>query len=244
MFYVYVHYKADTKEPFYVGKGTKDRATTTYRRSSFWNNIVNKHGFYHEIIQTFPTEDEAFQLEKELIASLSKTYKLANLTLGGEGHCGYSPTQETRNKLSEALKGRTHSAEARIKNSQSNTGKKRSPETCKRNGDAKRGPLHPFFGKKRPHLAEILSKLVGPKNHHFKGYVYGLSETNLVVFQGPKDMNSRASMKFNSGAIYQQLQGKVNHHKGFKFYRTQDLTSIPRDLPPLDQETKVLLETK
>lgn len=123
MFYVYVHYKADTKEPFYVGKGTKNRATITYRRSKFWNNIVKKHGFYHEIIQTFPTEDEAFQLEKELIASLSKTHKLANLTLGGEGHVGFSPTQETRNKLSEALKGRTHSAEARIKNSQSNTGK-------------------------------------------------------------------------------------------------------------------------
>ena len=27
MFYVYVHYKADTKEPFYVGKGTKDLTT-------------------------------------------------------------------------------------------------------------------------------------------------------------------------------------------------------------------------
>ena len=241
MFYVYVHYKADTKEPFYVGKGTKNRATITYRRSSFWNNIANKHGFYHEIAKTFLTEEEAFQHEKELIAELSKNYKLANLTAGGEGHAGFSPTKETRNKLSKAFKGRTHSPEARQKLSESNSNQKRSPETCKRIGESKRGALHPFFGKKRPNLytAEVLSKVTGPNNHNFKGYVYGLSETNLVVFQGPNDMNSRTSLKFNSGAVYQQL--KVSQHKGFKFYRTKDLASIPRDLPSLDKETEAYL---
>ena len=212
MFYVYVHYKADTKEPFYVGKGTKDRATITYRRSSFWTNIYKKHGFYHEIIQTFPTEEEAFQLEKELIASLSKTHKLANLTAGGEGSAGYLHTLDSRRRMSLSGKGKEKSQETREKISISNAGKKRSPETCKR-------------------IAEVKTQ----------GYVYGISETNLVVFRGRKDIESRPSIKFNSGAIYQQLQGKVNHHKGFKFYRTKDLTTIPRDLPSLDKETKVLL---
>lgn len=54
-------------------------------------------------------------------------------------------------------------------------------------------------------------------------------------------MNSRTSLKFNSGAIYQQLQGKVSQHKGFKFYRTKDLATIPRNFPPLDKETEALL---
>lgn len=75
------------------------------------------------------TIDEAFELEKQEIASRDN---LLNLTGGGEGHFGYSPSDETRARISQSLignqrtKGRKLSAEHRQKISEGMKGNRNS----------------------------------------------------------------------------------------------------------------------
>jgi hypothetical protein len=51
-----------------------------------------------------------------------------NLTTGGDGNYGAIRTDETRHKLSIAVKGRKDSNETRLKKSQAFTGRKQTPE--------------------------------------------------------------------------------------------------------------------
>jgi hypothetical protein len=88
-FYVYIHYKVDTDEPFYVGKGSGNRAKVKSQRSSWWKRIVEKHGYYIEILESFNTEAEAFNRERSLIASMKAAgINLCNMTNGGDGAAG------------------------------------------------------------------------------------------------------------------------------------------------------------
>ena len=51
MYYVYGHYKNSDKTIFYVGVAkSKKRFTSKYSRNEHWKNVVNKNGFYYEIL--------------------------------------------------------------------------------------------------------------------------------------------------------------------------------------------------
>lgn len=105
-FYVYIHRRGDTDEPFYVGKGKGRRAVQCEGRNRYWKCVVDKHGFSVEIVARFASEKEAFVCEMGLISELrSAGYILTNMTDGGEGgsHCA-----ETRARLSELSKGRVY----------------------------------------------------------------------------------------------------------------------------------------
>jgi hypothetical protein len=99
MYYTYGHYKADSKELFYIGKGKGNRAHERDSRSDFWRNIVNKHDYTIEIFADWPTEEEAFEHEKFLIECFRDLTVLCNLTDGGEGCSGYIWTDEQKSKL-------------------------------------------------------------------------------------------------------------------------------------------------
>lgn len=102
-FYVYVHVKADTGEPFYAGKGSGHRAWSKNGRSAWWKNIVAKHGLVVRIQKHFQDESAAFASEIETIAILRDLgYELCNLTDGGEGPSGAMRGEETRAKMSAA----------------------------------------------------------------------------------------------------------------------------------------------
>lgn len=111
-FYVYGHVRNDTGEIFYVGKGRNGRAWYKHGRSEYWNRIVKKHGMSVIIIRENMTESDALDFEIETIAKIGR-HKLCNLTDGGEGLTGYSPTEETREKMRVCSTGRRHSKEAR-----------------------------------------------------------------------------------------------------------------------------------
>lgn len=92
-YYCYVLKDPDNNEPFYVGKGKRDRlvmhkydyfhGTNNYKRNKI-NKILSTHGYYlAEVIFTSCDESAALQREVEMIAELGRNV-LVNATNGGE----------------------------------------------------------------------------------------------------------------------------------------------------------------
>ena len=121
-FYVYAHYRLDTMEPFYIGKGKGNRKDTL-NRNPIHDNISKKHG--HAVVVLFDnlTEEESFFYEREVIEYLvfnegyeipckncgefTKEFSyLTNFTFGGEGVAGSNRFEdpEERQKISEMQK--------------------------------------------------------------------------------------------------------------------------------------------
>lgn len=132
-YYTYVLVEPATGRIFYVGKGSSDRMyrheKKILRGSSTGNHHldntikrIHKSGerVIHRKIISNVTEEEAFSKEKQLIAQFGMK-NLCNYTEGGDG---WSPTEETRAKISRANTGKKRSDEARRKISESKTGTK------------------------------------------------------------------------------------------------------------------------
>lgn len=71
-FYIYAHYRNDTGDLFYVGKGEGNRYKSKQGRNPYWQNIVKAHGYKAEILEYFETEGDAFQAEQSLISELGR----------------------------------------------------------------------------------------------------------------------------------------------------------------------------
>lgn len=86
MYYVYTHTRPDTGNIFYVGKGSKDRAFSTYDRNLHWRNTVKKNSgiFEVNIINWFNDEGDAYASEIWQIAQLKPLGFLVNETPGGD----------------------------------------------------------------------------------------------------------------------------------------------------------------
>lgn len=169
-FYVYAHKLPDTDIIFYVGKGKGDRATNFRHRNNFWKRIVEKHGKPKvEYLVQEVEEEFAFLVEQEAISLYRKRgYILANLTDGGEGPSGRKHSPETieklslkkqgyipynkgiktgplspehREKIKNAMLGRTITASAREKLSAAHKGKKKTDAAKKAMSEAKKGKV-------------------------------------------------------------------------------------------------------
>ena len=99
-YYVYLYLREDGT-PYYVGKGRGDRAFKSNGRRMKRPSDKTKIVFHSKNL----TEDQAFAIEKELIAKYGRkdnnTGILRNLTDGGEGTSGHSPSISTRIKISQ-----------------------------------------------------------------------------------------------------------------------------------------------
>jgi predicted regulator of amino acid metabolism with ACT domain len=102
VFYVYLHKRPIDGSVFYVGKGCGNRAYVSRERNKHWKHVVEKYnGFDVEIVKENLTEQDAFNLEKELILH----YGLANLTnqtLGGVSTTGFKHSAETKEILRQS----------------------------------------------------------------------------------------------------------------------------------------------
>lgn len=103
LYYTYLWLREDGT-PYYVGKGTWKE-----------NKFVNQERAYRKgappteriILQIHPTEEEAFFAERFLISFYGRinnsTGCLRNYTDGGEGVCGYVPSEDVIRRRAESL---------------------------------------------------------------------------------------------------------------------------------------------
>ena len=147
----------------YIGKTTRDAVKTRIRDhlrgkgSQPVKDAIEKYGqdaFTYEILHDGIIPEFLAALEIESIAKFNTIAPQGyNLTKGGEG-C--SPSEVTRQKISQAHKGKTLSAETRRKISKAGKGRKHSPETRRRMSDAQKGKT-PWKDKK--HSPETRRKI-------------------------------------------------------------------------------------
>ena len=160
---VYMHISPNNKK--YIGitlQEPKKRWLNGYgyKHNQYFTNAINKYGwdnFQHIIIAKGLTENEAKWLEIKLIKIHDTTNrdKGYNISLGGD-----IVSDETRNKLSESLKGegngmygKHHTEEAKKKMSESRKGRHHSNKTkCKMSKSAKGR----YSGKNNPNAKSVI----------------------------------------------------------------------------------------
>lgn len=102
-FYTYVHFRLDSLDVFYVGKGKGKRALDFKNRGVHWKRIHDKHGVSVEIVEEFEVEADAYENEKLLISILRMAgHPLINRTDGGEGLL--NPSDDVRAKLAASAR--------------------------------------------------------------------------------------------------------------------------------------------
>ena len=153
-FYVYRWYYINTNETFHIGKGKGQRYKEKKQsRNQFFKNIINKEkdNVTSEILVNNLTEQEAWDLEKQLIAEYkSKGECKTNFHEGGRGgNTGNYNNPERSRKISEAAKkrigklnpmyGKHHTEETKQKLREINLGKKLTPEHIEKLKEANRG---------------------------------------------------------------------------------------------------------
>jgi hypothetical protein len=124
-YFVYLHIKASNNQPFYIGKGKGNRYKDSYKRSKYWFNVVNKHGFIPLILHDNLSDEKAIELEKYYISKFGRKDlglgPLVNMTDGGDGSSNKVITDEFRKKCSDRMNGnkinlnRKHSDDVNIK---------------------------------------------------------------------------------------------------------------------------------
>jgi hypothetical protein len=168
IYYVYQYLREDGT-PYYIGKGSKNRA---YSRCRTIPRPKDKNLI--EFVAINLDETEAFKLEEELIKRYGRldngTGILRNLTDGGEG------AANTKNKIAWN-KGKTQSLEHNLKISNALKGKSKSSETKKKISESKKGSSGTWTG--RHHSEETkekirkfnLGKKLGPMSEEHKAKI-------------------------------------------------------------------------
>ena len=170
----------------YVGQtkqALEERFKQHARTDSLIGNAIRKYGaenFTIEVLEECDTPDRLNEREIFWIATLnSKTPNGYNLTDGGNGVVGYTPTPQHRANISAALSGR-HLSPEHCKNlsisksgeNNPNYGKHRSLETIEKVRASKLGENNPQYGKPAPnrgkkHTDATKAKMRGKRHSNF-----------------------------------------------------------------------------
>jgi group I intron endonuclease len=101
----------------HVNDSKKSSSSIFHRAIAFYG--TGDEVWYHEILQTVETQDEANEAEKYWIHHFNcnalNEGSGYNMTDGGEGVTGYRHSEERREKISKANFGKTRSEETKIK---------------------------------------------------------------------------------------------------------------------------------
>lgn len=152
-FYTYA-YLRENGTPYYIGKGKGNRA---FEKAGRKRNPPPRGRIL--FLKRNITEEEAIKHEVYMIAVLGRKDEgegiLWNLTDGGDGISGYRHSEETRSRMSKAMRGNTNpkghkrSEETRRKISEAQTGKKLSEETRRKISEVQKGKKLPEETRKK-----------------------------------------------------------------------------------------------
>ncbi|MEH7241814.1 hypothetical protein CN926_26615 [Bacillus thuringiensis] len=223
-FYIYEWIRLDTNEPFYVGKGSGNRAYQIDKsRNRYFKNILTKTEVAVAIISNNLTEKEAYDAEVWFIYEYKHilNYKLVNLDDGGLG------AVEGKFNHMYGRKGSLHpnygvvvSEETRRKQSLARSGK--------RNGMyGKRGDLSPIYGRKRneQERVNISQALKGKKKseEHKRNLKIAREKMEISGSNNPNYGNGQAIAGGKNPAA---VKVKVTDNLGnVTIYETKEITS-------------------
>ena len=240
-FYVYGHYRNDTGELFYIGKGSKKRAWSSYRRNVHWKNVVHKHDYVVKILYDNLTEEDAYTKEAELIDDAG----LVNLTNMTEGGLGISSEQarriaiqrnlspEYRKNMMAAVRRRTENPEWRknqiIKNkklAEDSEWRKKVSAGVKKSYDETpdRRKAQSDRTKKLLESSEYRKKLEDTKEHVKKKVVLISPTGNIVYVHGIKKFAREYGLDYTRVACL--VRGERKSHKGWKIYIPPDANHL------------------
>jgi hypothetical protein len=206
VYYVYCHRDPITKEIFYIGKGTGNRAYVFQSRGKYWINYVKKYGLpIIEILYDNLSEEESFILEKQLIENLGrkdlKNGSLVNLTNGGEGCSGLIHSDKTKKIISESRKGKSN-----------NKGKTWTQKVKSIAKGSKRGKYKTRKDKGKTFSQEMKENFKEGKRNKTKNVLqYDLEGNFIKEWRSAADVVDVLKLK----GIYNCLTGISTHSGGF-----------------------------
>lgn len=214
----------------YVGQATTKRfkerqdrwKSNSYRYAGKAINAARaKYGidaFDFEILKECDDKELGFW-EKYYIKELNtKVPNGYNMTEGGEGLCGYSPSKETKKKMSEAHKGHFVSEDAKKKISEAHKGKKLSEETKKKLSEINKGKKHSEETKKK-----MSEKQKGIYNTKISKPLFQIDKkTNEVIEEFPSAREVERQLGFANTNISSCCLGKQKTAYGFIWRYKED----------------------
>lgn len=221
---VYRHFKADSpSDCFYVGIGcAKYRQASTKNRNKFWHNIVDKHGFRHEIVADGLTHENAVDLEKLMISEYGRidlnTGILVNMTNGGDGASGHVHNEETRKKISINSINQKNTS-GRFKN-----GHKPNPETIRATAEANRGRKVSVETREKMSISRKGKKL-GPGKKLSPERILAIRIANTGLTRS-KETRARMSAAQRGKIISEDARKKMSDAKTKKTVEQYDLNGL------------------
>lgn len=190
IYYVYAYVRASDGTPYYIGKGKGRRMYAKHRHIS-----VPKDKTKIIILESNLTEVGAFALERRLIRWWGRkdlnTGVLLNKTDGGDGRCNIVVSNETREKMSNAHKGKTR---------QPFSNEHRAKISLARKGNS----YGPLSDETRAKISESLSgKKYGPLSSHHRN---NISLALKGISHGPRSDETRRK-------ISDAQRGRIHEHR-------------------------------
>jgi group I intron endonuclease len=195
--------------------------------TSYLHKAIKKYGeenFIREIVCEPLTLESMNDLEREYIEKYNTLSPNGyNLTKGGEGSLGLKHTDEAKEKMSRAAKGRIRSAEHALNISIANTGKKLSEETKvklsiaaknkQREGSPLKGRPSPLRGRKLSlERRKEFSKILLGNKRGLKLSSEQASEIRRLYFTGNHKQREIAAMF----SICRELVSNIVRYKAYK----------------------------